>query len=473
MSPSPTIFALSSGQGRAGIAVIRISGPQAGRALDLMAAPRPKPRYVAFRRVRHPASAEILDEALVLWLPGPRTETGEDTAELQIHGGGAVIRATLLALATIPGCRLAEPGEFARRAFENGKLDLTAAEGLADLIDAETEGQRRQALTQATGALAHLYDGWRTSLIEARALTEAAIDFSDEADVATDALARAHALVPPLRAAVAAHLDGAHRGEIVREGFRVVLAGPPNVGKSSLMNALARREVAIVSPEAGTTRDVLETRLDLGGYAVVLADTAGLRTASGAIEAEGIRRAEARARDADLILWIVDATVPAGDTTPLPTLPPDRTLHVLNKIDSLTTSPCLTPTPPHHVVPASCRRHAFSTTAGTHDWLTPDRMIPVSAHTGQGLDALVIRITQEIERRLGNVPAIAPSQLRHRQGLVACIAALDHVLANPSADAELRAEDLRQAADALGRIVGRIDAEEVLDQVFSRFCIGK
>ena len=256
-----TIFALSSGRGRAGVAVIRIAGPRAGVVVDRMAAPRPKPRYAAFRRVKHPDSGQILDEALVLWLPGPRTETGEDMAELQIHGGAAVIRAVLGAIVCIAGCRPAEPGEFAQRAFHNGRLDLTAAEGLADLIDAETEAQRRQALVQAGGGLARLYDGWRERLLAARGLAEAAIDFSDEADVAADALAGARREAEMLLAEVEAHLADGHRGEIVRDGFRVVLAGPPNVGKSSLLNALTRRDVAIVSPEAGTTRDVLEVPL--------------------------------------------------------------------------------------------------------------------------------------------------------------------------------------------------------------------
>src|SRR5947207_7169603 len=247
-----TIFALSSGHGRAGVAVIRISGPAAGVVLDQMAAPRPRPRFAAFRRIKHPATGELIDHALALWFAGPRSETGEDMAELQVHGGRAVVAAVLEAIGKIEGCRLAEPGEFARRAFENGKLDLTGVEGLADLIDAETAAQRRQALRQTEGALGHLYAGWRQRLIATTALMEAAIDFSDEADVASDAVGKARTEAEALQAEIVRHLDDGHRGEVIREGFRVVLAGPPNVGKSSLLNALARRHVAIVSEEAGT-----------------------------------------------------------------------------------------------------------------------------------------------------------------------------------------------------------------------------
>jgi tRNA modification GTPase len=364
MRPSDTIYALSSGHGRAGVAVIRVSGPSAGLVLDRMAAPRPKPRFAAFRRIRHPDTSELLDEALVLWFPAPRSETGEDMAELQVHGGAAVLRAVLGALGSVPGCRPAEAGEFARRAFENGRVDLTGVEGLADLVDAETEAQRRQALAQAGGALASLYEGWRHRLIEARALFEAAIDFSDEADVAADAVAQARERVATLATEVSAHLADGHRGEIVRDGFRIVLAGPPNVGKSSLLNVLARRDVAIVSPEAGTTRDVIEVRLDLGGFAVVLADTAGLRDAVGAVEAEGIRRTLSRTRSADLVLWLVDATDPS-----MP--PPDLTaasvppLIVQNKVDLVSSGS----------IPPSV-----------------DGAIPVSCATGDGMDRLVSRL---------------------------------------------------------------------------------
>lgn len=445
MPNADTIFALSSGHGRAGVAVIRISGPAAGSLLDVMTAPRPQPRYAAFRRIRHPISCDVLDEALVLWFPAPRSETGEDTAELQVHGGRAVIRAVLDALGSVAGCRLAQPGEFVRRAFENGRLDLTAVEGLADLVDAETQAQRRQAITHASGAAGRIHDSWRTRLIEARALFEAAIDFSDESDVADDALATGHARAAALADEIAAALADGHRGEITRDGLRVVLAGPPNVGKSSLLNALARREVAIVSPEAGTTRDVIEVRLDLGGYAVVLTDTAGLRVAAGAVEAEGIRRTIEQVVRADVMLWLVDATAPVWDIPADLATRRGLTIVVLNKSDLVTLLDCSRDT------------------------------IAVSATTGQGLDVLIERLQRHVAAHLeaGSEAPVLITQARHRQLLERASSALHRVQSDRDRPPELIAEDLRTAADALGQIVGRIDVEDVLGQIFSRFCIGK
>jgi len=447
MAEQQTIFALSSGHGRAGVAVIRISGPTAGVALDRMTPPRPKPRSAAFRRVRHPETGEVLDEALALWLPGPGTETGEDMAELHVHGGRAVIAGVLAALGGLPGCRLAEPGEFARRAFLNGKVDLTAAEAIADLVDAETAAQRRQALRQAGGALAQLYDAWRADLIRAQALTEAAIDFADEADVGARACEEARALVAGLLPQTRRHLDDGRRGEIVREGFRVAIAGPPNVGKSSLLNALARREAAIVSDEAGTTRDVIEVTLDLGGVPVILSDTAGLREASGKVEREGIRRAVARARDADLVLWLMDAA------DPQPALPPDllrgsgEMLWVLNKTDLV---------------------------AGDSGRLAADPgWLRMSVLTAEGLPELIRTIEARAAAAAGACETPVITQARHRQQIEATAEALDAYLSGAPADLELRAEDLRRAATALGRITGRVDAEDVLAEIFGRFCIGK
>ncbi len=462
----PTIFALSSGRGPAGVAVIRISGPMSGPILDFMAKPRAAPRRAALRRIYDPVSRERLDEALVLWFPAPSSETGEDMAELQVHGGGAVVRSVLAALAKIPDCRMAEPGEFARRAFENGRIDLTAAEGLADLIDAETDAQRRQALVQAGGAFGRLCESWRDQLLEARALTEAAIDFSDEGDVAADALDRARALAQPLLADLDRHLAGAHRGEIVRDGFRVVLAGPPNAGKSSLLNALARRDVAIVSPEPGTTRDVVEAHLDLGGYAVIVTDTAGLREATGAIEREGIRRTVERASQAGLVIWLVDATAPIW--SPPAGLAPDpaRMLVVFNKAD-------LGVRPP---APASAFDLSAQVGGLTPLALTPSSPPPlsISALTGSGLPALIDRLAAEVAARLHDADGSAlPTQARHRVALTDCRAALARFLAPNRPEPELAAEDLRLAADALGRITGRVDAEHVLGLIFGRFCIGK
>ena len=443
LAPPDTIYALSSGTGRTALAVVRVSGPAAGPALDAIAAPRPKPRFAAFRKLRHPDTGEEFDHALVLWFPGPGSETGEDLCELHVHGGRAVLAATFEALAAVPGCRPATAGEFARRAFDNGKLDLTTAEGIVDLIDGETDAQRRQALRQASGALASLYEGWRRELIEAQALVEAAIDFSDEADISHLAETNGLATAAFLALRIKRHLDDGRRGEIVREGFRIVLAGPPNVDKSSLMNALARRDVAIVSDEPGTTHDVLEVRLDLGGYVAIVADTAGLREASGAVEQEGIRRARRRAEEADLVIWIMDATIPASEMPSNLAAHAPRTLRVLNKIDA----------------------------AGARVDAPADHAI--SALTGDGLPALVSALSAIVRGAAGSDESPAITQLRHRQQIKACLAALAGVSVNVDMDTELAAEQLRLAADALGRIVGRIDPEDVLDQVFARFCIGK
>src|SRR6185312_7362518 len=273
----------------------------------------PEPRKAAFARVRDPRSREIIDEALALWFPGPNSETGEDTAELQLHGGRAVIAATFAALSSLEDLRPAEAGEFTRRAFENGKLDLTAVEGLADLVGAETEAQRRQAFRQMSGTLARAAEAWRARLVQALALVEARIDFSDEADVPEDLVAPALAIAPELEAEIARALADAKRGERLREGLVVAIAGPPNAGKSTLLNRIARREAAIVSPYAGTTRDVIEVHLDLDGWPVTLLDTAGIRETDDPVEREGVRRAEARAAAADLVLWVVDASAGAGD----------------------------------------------------------------------------------------------------------------------------------------------------------------
>lgn len=446
-----TIFAVSSAPGRAGVAVIRVSGPNAGVTLDEMAGPRPKPRFAAFRKIRHPATADVIDEALVLYFAGPKTETGEDMAEYHVHGGRAVISAMLAALATIDGCRMAEAGEFARRSFANGKIDLTAAEGLADLVDAETEGQRRQALRQAGGALARLYDGWRQQLVPALALVEASLDFSDEADVARDAVDAARRIASDLLGQIERHLGDGRRGEILRDGYQVVLAGPPNVGKSSLLNALARRDAAIVSPEAGTTRDIVEVRLDLGGVPVIVADTAGLHDAKGLVEREGIRRTWARAGEADLVIWMTDGdpAVAAG-----PSAPPE----------GLAASGC-------DLLCVVTKADLAAERGGTED--ERGARLAVSALSGEGIAALTKAIADRAEARIGTSEDPALTKARHREQLVICRDALKSFTSSSSEQPELRAEDLRRAATALGRITGRIDVEDVLDQIFGRFCIGK
>lgn len=441
-----TIFALSSATGRAGVAVVRVTGSRAGSAIDRLTGDRPPPRYAALRTLRDPTTGTEIDRGIVLWLPGPESFTGEDCAEFHTHGGPAVISALLTALAAIDGFRLAEPGEFSRRAFANGKMDLAQAEGLADLIVAETEAQRRQALTQAGGTLSSLYDDWRTRLIDASALTEAAIDFSDEGDVASDAIEKARTAIMQVLPEIQAHLDDNHRGEIVRDGFRVALVGPPNVGKSSLLNALARRDVAIVSAEAGTTRDVVDVRLDLNGYPVVVSDTAGLRAEAGDIEREGMRRAREAAHQAQLVLWLVDATDPSDHDPAALETPDGGVVTVVTKAD---------------LVPVD------GSAAERGD-------VVISSKTGAGLTDLIALITGRVAQRLDAVaPAPALTQLRHRQAVRQCVKDLETFLAGDPAHAELRAEDLRRAATALGRITGRVDVEDVLDQVFGRFCIGK
>jgi tRNA modification GTPase len=442
MPDQATIFALSTPPGRSAVAVIRISGPAASLVLETIAQPCPMPRSAAFRRLRAPRTGELIDEALVLWFPGPGSETGEDTAELQVHGGRAVIAAVCDALAGLPGLRMAEPGEFARRAFENGKIDLTRAEGIADLVDAETEGQRRQAVRQAGGALARLYEGWRGRLLEASALVESAIDFSDEADVSGQAYQDARELMARLLPEIEAHLDDGRRGEILREGFRVVIAGPPNVGKSSLLNALAKREAAIVSEEAGTTRDVIEVTLDLGGLPVILSDTAGMRETQGKVEREGIRRAVAQAKGADLVLWLADASLPQAS------LPAElenlEVLSIATRIDLLPDGQQASP-----------------------------EAVGLSTITGAGVADVLKAIEGQVRRRLHADERPVITQARHRQHLDACRVALAEFLAGDVGVLELRAEDLRRAVAALGRITGRVDAEDVLGQIFSRFCIGK
>lgn len=446
-----TICALSSAAGRAGVAVVRVTGASSGDIIELLTRTRPEPRRAVLRVLRSPNDGTEIDRAIVLWLPGPATFTGEDCAEFHVHGGPAVISALLTTLTEQPDCRLAEPGEFTRRAFSNGKLDLAEAEGLADLIDAETEAQRLQAVRQAGGALSALYETWRGRLIEAAALTEAAIDFSDEGDVARDAFTKARATIEQVLPVIKAHLDDGHRGEILRDGFRVVLAGAPNVGKSSLLNALARRDVAIVHDEAGTTRDIVEVRLDLKGYPVIFSDTAGLRAIAGTVEQEGIRRAKDAVSSAQLTLWLTDDWSKNGnhDAATLPE----------------TEGPIVT-------VRTKADLHDEGSKIGTE--MDQASGLAVSARTGIGMNALIDLIADLAEQRLKtSASAPALTQVRHRQAVSACCRHLDAFLEGPAEDAELRAEDLRAAISALGRITGRVDVEDILDQVFGRFCIGK
>lgn len=444
MSGADTIFALSTARGRSAIAVIRVSGPCAGDALAALAPRcRPQPRVAKLAKLVDPATGEAIDDALALWFPAPRSETGEDVVELQVHGGRAVIAGVLEALAGVAGLRPAEPGEFTRRAFLNGKIDLTAAEGLLDLIEAETAAQRRQALRQMEGGLGALYEDWRARLVRGLAHLEAEIDFADE-DLPRNMSDAARAALQQLRREIAAHLDDRRCGEVLREGLSIAILGAPNVGKSSLMNALTRRETAIVSSIAGTTRDIVEARLDLGGYPILLADTAGLReVAEGGdpIEREGVRRALARAEQADLRLLVF----PAGsdpDAATAALAGPDAIL-VESKADLV-------------------ERCGAPIAAGA---------IAVSAVTGLGLDALRHRLLTEAEARMNAEGSPAITRARHRSALMECVANLER--AGRAASPELVAEDVRLAARALGRITGRVGVEDLLDVIFREFCIGK
>ncbi|CAO3415285.1 tRNA uridine-5-carboxymethylaminomethyl(34) synthesis GTPase MnmE [Azospirillum doebereinerae] len=440
-----TIFALATAPGRSGVAVVRVSGPGAGTALTaLTGRPLPEPRRASLATLRDPRSGDALDDALVLRFTAPASFTGEDVVELHLHGGRAVVTGVIEALAALPGLRLAEPGEFTRRAFENGKLDLTEAEAVADLIDAETTAQRRQALRQMDGALGRLYDGWRDRLTRALAHIEADIDFADE-DLPGGVADAVRPVVERLIAEIAAHLDDGGRGERLREGLHIAIVGAPNAGKSSLLNALARRDAAIVSARAGTTRDVIEVHLDLGGYPVVLADTAGLREAAAdEVEEEGIRRARDRAARADVKIAVFDATAL-----------PDLDLATLALIDADT-------------VVAVNKRDLSDAPLPLVAGLTP---IPVSARSGAGLADLEKCLAAFSADRLavGGTPSL--TRARHRAALEECRASLERALSAPLP--ELAAEDIRLASRALGRITGRVDVEDLLDIIFRDFCIGK
>jgi len=446
-----TIIALASGAGRAGVAVVRVSGPGAAGVLAHFSSEEiPSPRRASVRVLRN-EDGDFLDEAMTLWMPGPQSYTGEDVVELHVHGGSAVVKAVLASALSSRLCRMADPGEFTRRAFDAGRMDLTQAEAVADLIDAETEGQRRQAARLYQGEAAITFEGWRGLLMSAMAALEASIDFPDEADIPREIDLAALEPIESLAHDLESALGDAGRLNSVREGYRIAILGPPNAGKSSLMNRLARREAAIVSPIAGTTRDVVEVRLILAGYPVWVADTAGLREAKDAIEAEGVRRALARAEEADLRIWVSDASqfgmTDVSRETSGAGSPRAGDLIVLNKADLL-------PTP----APAQS-----------------ENTFVVSAKTGAGFDALERRLAQIVRERLDADEAPLVTRTRHRELVEEALAAVERALegARIGIGSELVSEDLRLAARALGRITGSIDAEDLLDRIFSQFCVGK
>ena len=435
LDDSKVIFAPASGAGRAAVAIVRVSGAGTRALIERLCGGVPQARRASLRRLIDPKSGEEIDQALVLWFPGPHSFTGEDMAELQCHGGRSVMATLLRVLGEQAECRPAGPGEFTRRALLNGRMSLDEVEGLADLIDAETEVQRRQALRSLEGETGKVVRAWREDLIQAMALMEAAIDFSDESDVAESVIHESLALAQSIRNQIESELKKPQRAERLRDGYRIVLAGPPNAGKSTLLNALARRDAAIVSPIPGTTRDVIEVHLDLGGLPVILVDTAGLRESADIIEQEGIKRTMRSLDDADLIVWLQPKGGPQPDAFPAPLL--------------------IVGTKSDLAKPDSCD-------------------LALSARNGEGLEDLLDLLRQKAESALGNGEGTIITRARHREALIETSACLDRALRGDAmAATELVAEDLRLAARALGRITGEVDVEDVLDRLFLGFCIGK
>jgi tRNA modification GTPase len=438
-----TIFALSSGRLPSAIAIVRLSGPHAGPALQTLAGKIPAPR-TATRVMLRDGQGEPIDDAVVLWFPGPASATGEDVAELHAHGSRAVIATLFSVLGTMPELRPAEPGEFTRRAFENGKIDLTEAEGLDDLIHADTDRQRRQALRQLRGLLGDRARSWREQIIQAAALIEAGIDFADEGDVPAELMAPALSRIEQLLTDIESVLSAQGRAERLRDGLTVVIAGPPNAGKSTLMNQLAKREVAIVSPHAGTTRDLIEVQLDLDGYPVTVIDTAGIRETDDPVEQEGVRRARDRAAQADLVLWLSEDDQAAQSQQGVPVW------WVRNKIDL-------------------GGSESGARVSGPSE--TP--MFAISARSGAGMPALLEALVGFARDYFGSTESGLITRERQRTLLSETAVALRRSRAAVDLGQELAAEELRIAALALGRLLGRVDVEDLLDVIFREFCIGK
>lgn len=438
--PSSTIYALSSGRLPAGVAVLRISGPDSFAALTaLIGKSLPAPRNACLKTIRN-RNNEVLDQALVLLFPAPHSFTGEDCVEIQLHGSLAVVEAVFAELDAVPGLRPAEAGEFSKRAFDNGKMDLLEVEGLADLLKAETEMQRRLAIEQTTGRLSAVYDGWAQKLTRCRALIEAELDFSDEEDVPDSVASQVWAEVARLRDQIANHLNAGVSSEIIRDGFKVALVGAPNVGKSSLMNVLSGRDVAIVTDIAGTTRDVIDVDLNIGGYLVRLHDTAGLRETTDAVEVEGIRRARMTAARADLVLVLNDID---SEAQQVETSEETTVVHLATKADI----------------------------RAADDLLNAD--LAISARTGAGIEQLKSLIKSEIEKRVGSGHGLSPVRARHKKRLEETLDYVSDALRSDGMDLVIRSEYLRLAAMSLGRITGRVDVEDLLGVIFSEFCIGK
>jgi tRNA modification GTPase len=448
-----TVFALSSGKPPAAISIVRVSGPEARTALESLAGRVPQPR-MATRVLLRDSRQQPIDDTVVLWFPGPASATGEDVAEFHVHGSRAVLAALFAALSLFENVRAAEPGEFTRRAFENGKLDLTEAEALDDLIHADTDRQRRQALRQLKGLLGDKARDWRARIIEASALIEAGIDFSDEGDVPAELIAPALATVRSLLREIQEALAGQGRSERLRDGLMVAISGPPNVGKSTLINWLARREVAIVSPHAGTTRDIIEVRLDLDGYPVTVIDTAGIRNTDDPVEQEGVRRARSRAAEADLVLWMIDSEQ-QDSTSEIDATSATTIWVVRNKID--------------------LEIGELGSRGGTNlnDSLVSKKSFRISAGRGDGVSELVAALAAFAGEYFGAGEGGLIGRERQRKLLLATAEALERSMVVVDDGEELAAEELRAAAQSLGRLLGRVDVEDILDVIFREFCIGK
>lgn len=441
MSATDTIFALSSGGLPSGVAVIRLSGPRSRNAIEFLCGSVPAPRRASLLSIRN-RNGEKLDDGIILFFPAPRSFTGEDCAELQIHGGRATVKAVLTALASFEGLRAAEAGEFSRRAFVNGRMDLVEIEGLADLIAAETEMQRRLAVEQASGGLSKLYDSWAKRLTHGRAMIEAELDFADEDDIPGSVARTIWNDMVALQQEILNHLSGARAGEILRDGLNVVIVGPPNAGKSSLLNYLAKRDVAIVTEVPGTTRDVLHVDLDLSGFAVRLYDTAGLRETDDIVEREGIRRTQLSMAEAHLVLLLSDA--PIVDWAAMLGNYAGPVVRVHTKVDKPEAS-----------------------------WRGADADVMISIRTGAGIAALLDLVARQLpEIESGNALAL-PTRQRHASNLEVAREHILKALAAGSAGLDIQAEHLRLAGQALGRVTGRVDVEHLLDVIFSEFCIGK
>lgn len=458
MFASDTIFAQATPPGRSGVAVIRISGAEARKALSHFSIEKhPTPRQALFRSFR--LGNDVIDRGLVLFFPGPNSFTGEDVIEFQLHGGVAILRRILSELGTLSGFRLAEPGEFARRAFLNEKLDLTAAEGLADLIDAETEMQRQQAMKMMEGRAAHFVEELRENIIRCQALLEAYIDFPDE-DIPESTQRELDETVQLMVDRISRQLDDNHYGERLRDGFTVILVGPPNAGKSSLLNALAKRDVAIVSEVAGTTRDMLEVHLDIRGYPVTLIDTAGLRESSDKIESEGVRRALERAANADITLYCHDASLPF-------------TADQLMGFKASKHPLLLLRTKSDEKGNQEQERLTKTLPGDGKDGKIMDGELQVSSKTGYGITDLIDQIGTLLADQTPSGSITVITRERHRIHLVEVVHQLSTFLQSPHMPIEIRSEYLRLAGVECGRITGRIDVEDILDVIFSSFCIGK